>query len=151
MRIQFQQIIPRLKNVKAKNRVYILPMISLHIIIPKFQPNKHIKYQKFSCKMILKNRMRLQKKVCPHCAQCHSSSSQLRCCLVCLSSHTIDNDTAADRSLNGEQKGHKEGPDNEPRRAAVGAMFFFGSLAHCQFLAIQTFFANQSYLNILFD
>ena len=42
--------------------------------------------------------------------------SQLRC-LVCLSSHTIDNDTAAD-SLNGEQKGHKEGPDNEPRRTA---------------------------------
>ena len=55
---------------------------------------------------------------------------------MCLSSHTIDNDTAADRSLNGEQKGHKEGPDNEPRRAAVGAMFFFGSVAHCQFLPI---------------
>ena len=28
-------------------------------------------------------------------------------------SHTIDNDTAADR-LNGEQKARKEGPDNEP-------------------------------------
>ena len=106
--------------------VYILPMISLHIIIPKFQPQQaHQILRNF---LVKKNRMRLQKKVCPHCAQCHSSSSQLRCCLVCLSSHTIDNDTAADRSLNGEQKGHKEGPDNEPRRAAVGAMFFFGSV-----------------------
>ena len=85
------------------------------------------------------------------CAKCHFSSSQLRCCLVCLSSHTIDNDTAADRSLNGEQRGHKEGPDNEPRRAAVGAMFFFGSLAHCQFFSNLDIFVNQSYLNILFD
>lgn len=89
--------------------------------------------------------MRLQKKVWPHCAQCHSSSSQLRCCLVCLSSHTIDNDTAADRSLNGEQKGHKEGPDNEPRRAAVGAMFFFGRIAHCQISPIQTPIINQNF------